>query len=139
MTCPLEPHIAEIANEATYLPKYLNTCCTGNAVREIRGKHPMLLSQDAQTFATPLLHMPFLALAGPLKHPICLHPRSHWNCLQVGYCRMFLSGLHAIPRQLPSLAGMARRQACAIKRQTMACRWWRLLAFLCLKERSPQL
>ena len=121
------------------LPNYLNTCCTSNAASEMREEHPMLPSQDAQTFATPVPHMPFLALAGTLTHPIRLHPRSHQKCLQVGYCRMFLSGLHAIPRQLPSLAGMARRQACAIKRQTMACRWWRMLGFLCSKERSPQL
>jgi hypothetical protein len=95
------------------------------------------LSVDARSFATRLLHLPFIALAGSLKHPglrpgngNCMHPESPCDCLQVGYCRMFLSGAASHAAFASVASGMARRQACAVKRQTMTCRWWRFLAFV---------
>ena len=43
---------------------------------------------------------------------------------------MFLSGPASHAAFASVATGMARRQACAIKRQTMTCRWWRLVAFI---------
>ena len=84
------------------------------------------------TSAACALPRPRWILKDPGLHPnnmYRMHPMSPCNCLQVGYCRMFLSGAASHAAFASVASGMARRQACAIKRQIMTCRWWRLLAF----------
>ena len=52
----------------------------------------------------------------------CVHPtRSPCSCLQVGYCRMLLSGPASHAAFASVASGIPRRQACAVKRQTMTC------------------